>query len=170
MPTLTSGLGDLLMRSTLRMALLAPALTLLAIGASTSRAEEVVEESPPDCFSEQRVHETTVILEALSTGADEIARQLVEDSASPQTIYSATRQLVLVERMRRRLGASDVECPVAMDSMARDFAILERTFDGFANGNAELEIDKVGSEKAQGLLTQIAPIVDALGERLKSPE
>lgn len=157
------------MKSTLRTALLAPALTLLAFGAATPRAEEVVEETSPDCFTEQRVHETTVILEALAAGADEIARQLVEDSAAPKTIYSATRQLVFVERMRRRLGASDVECPVAMDSMARDFAILERTFDAFENGNAEIEIDKVGSEKAQGLLTEIAPIVDALGERLKNP-
>lgn len=103
---------------------------------------------------------------------DESSRRLVDAGAKPGQIYQATRQLVLLERLRAGAAKVLVAGPEGIsvaDRLARDLAMFSQVQDALIAGSATLGIEKVADAEAQAQLTRardaatgLAPAVDGL--------
>jgi hypothetical protein len=138
--------------------------TLSLLAAPTQASAQDV--SLPACFAAAQTEALTARLPRLAASADELSRLAATDErVSGQAVYLLTRQLVLIERIQRRLDLhSDVACLSALDVITRDFEVLRRVAAGFARGDSEIGIDRFDSEPAQTLLAQIEPELEALAD------
>ena len=83
----------------------------------------------------------------LMEAADELAMAIVKENASQEQVYLATRQLMLLERLRAqsleaRLGRGE-DVVKAIDRLGRDAKLLRRVSDGFVAGDAGLRLTKL---------------------------
>lgn len=124
------------------------------------------EDSPMTaCFAPEQTEEIEPRFPLLSAYADELSQLAAEEKrVRGMAVYLLTRQLVLLERMQRRLQLHSDFCDSALDTLQRDFAILRRTNTAFTLGNTELDIAKLESEQAQALLAKIEAELAALAE------
>jgi hypothetical protein len=145
--------------------ILAPASLILLAAATSALAQD---RPLPACFATEQAEVIEPRFPVLGAHADELSRLAAEDSRVPGTaVYLLARQMVLLERMQRRLQFhSDSRCGSALDSFLRDFAILRVINTAFIEGNAELAIARLESERARTLLANIdaelAGIADAV--------
>lgn len=109
------------------------------------------------CFAMEQTEEIEPRFPILGAYADELSRLAAEDvRANGMAVYLLARQMVLLERVQRRLQLhSDDACDSALGSLRRDFAILRVTNTAFMQGNTELEISRLESGRAQDLLARI---------------
>lgn len=89
---------------------------------------------------------------------DQAVNQLTQSGAPIQQVYVASRQLVLADRMLRRVseilqgGSAAVS---AADSLNRDMGFFERFLDALINGNSDLGLAPVRAASALEALGQI---------------
>lgn len=109
------------------------------------------------CFATGHTEDIEPRFPILGAHADELSRLAAEDTRVAGTaVYLLARQMVLLERMQRRLQLhSEDACDSALGSLKRDFAFLRLTNTAFMQGNAELGIARLESERAQALLASI---------------
>jgi hypothetical protein len=131
------------------------AALLLVAGAPCGQAQE---RDAPSCFAGAQVDALEQHLQPLVVQTDELARIAVDEKASPQTIYVVTRQLAMLESLRRRSLERrnfDFLCDSALDAISRQFRMLATVYSGLQDGNSELGIDKLQSPPAQAMLKRI---------------
>jgi len=92
---------------------------------------------------------------------DEVVRALTERGAPASQVFVASRQLLLADRMLRRVGdvqnaASGVDA--AADGIVRDAGLFGQVLDALLEGNAELGIRVVDVAGARQALTEVALI------------
>jgi len=103
----------------------------------------------------------------LGAKMDEVVNILVASNAAPSQIYVSSRQLVLADRMLRRVNeiVQGGEAAVtAADGFGRDAAIFGRVLTGLTNGNAELGIRAVDSPRGQQLLAEVFKLFEEIGK------
>lgn len=103
----------------------------------------------------------------LGAKMDEVVNILVAANAPASQIYVASRQLVLADRMLRRVNeiVQGGEAAVtAADGFGRDAAIFGRVLTGLTNGNAELGIRAVDSPRGQQLLAEVFKLFEEIGK------
>ncbi len=105
----------------------------------------------------------------LTARMEEIVRVLTERDAPSTQIYMATRQMLLADRMLRRvseiLKGGDLAVTAA-DSFGRDAQIYGRVLDGLMNGSAELNIRALTDPQAKAILTEVFNIFSEVGQNV----
>ncbi len=78
------------------------------------------------------------LLPDLLSTSDDVVQALIAANASPQVVYLATRQLMLIERIGLTMGeitGGDQTAANASDRFGRDVALFGGVLNGFLNGN-----------------------------------
>lgn len=78
------------------------------------------------------------LLPDLLSSSDDVVQTLIAGQASPQVVYLATRQLMLVERIGLTMGeitSGGQNAANASDRFGRDVALFGGVLNGFLNGN-----------------------------------
>ncbi len=78
------------------------------------------------------------LLPDLLSSSDDVVQSLIAGQATPQVVYLATRQLMLVERIGLTMGeitSGDQDAANASDRFGRDVALFGGVLNGFLNGN-----------------------------------
>jgi twitching motility protein PilJ len=97
---------------------------------------------------------------------DEIVRVLTERNAPAGQVYIATRQILLADRMLRRLSdilrGGDLAVTAA-DQFSRDAQTYGRVLEGLRDGNPELNIRQLADADARRLLDEVASVFNEVG-------
>lgn len=97
---------------------------------------------------------------------DEIVRVLTERDAPSGQVYIATRQILLADRMLRRLSdilrGGDLAVTAA-DQFSRDAQTYGRVLEGLRDGNPELNIRQLTDPDARGLLDEVSAVFGEVG-------
>lgn len=97
---------------------------------------------------------------------DEIVRVLTERNAPAGQVYIATRQILLADRMLRRLSdilrGGDLAVTAA-DQFSRDAQTYGRVLEGLRDGNPELNIRQLTDADARRLLDEVAAVFGEVG-------
>ncbi|HET7844252.1 MAG TPA: type IV pili methyl-accepting chemotaxis transducer N-terminal domain-containing protein, partial [Xanthomonadales bacterium] len=105
----------------------------------------------------------------LTARMEEIVRVLTERDAPSTQIYMATRQMLLADRMLRRvseiLKGGDLAVTAA-DSFGRDAQIYGRVLDGLMNGSTDLNIRALTDPQAKAILGEVFNIFNEVGQNV----
>jgi len=97
---------------------------------------------------------------------DEIVRVLTERNAPASQVYIATRQILLADRMLRRLSdilrGGDLAVTAA-DQFSRDAQTYGRVLEGLRDGNPELNIRQLTDPDARRLLDEVEAVFSEVG-------
>ena len=107
------------------------------------------------CFSDTAVDPIGAGLLPILVQTDQLIAVEMLDGASSQYVYLLTRQMVLTERILRRLLGRGSDCEAIANNIATEYAMLKRGFDAFAQGDQSLGIEPVASRRSQALLAEI---------------
>lgn len=104
----------------------------------------------------EQVFEFTSSIPPLQKKSDQVAKQMLDTSGvSPDHIYIASRQLVLADRLLRRVGdmmAGGLNAQIAADLAARDAELVEKVFEALKYGDEELGVSRIEIESVRALL------------------
>ena len=87
----------------------------------------------------------------ISARLDEVVRQMADSGSSSTQINLANRQIVLADRMSRRvteIRAGGDNAITAADALARDSSVFKQVLEGLQKGNATMGISQVSSSAA----------------------
>jgi len=99
-------------------------------------------------------------LQALS---DEAVRLMIQTGTPTGQIYLASRQLVLADRMLRRVGeilGGGGAAITAADAFSREAELFDQVLQGLLLGNDELNIPAVRNEQVLAALAEIQPVFE----------
>ncbi len=123
----------------------------------------------------QGINDKIPTLLALS---DEVVSTMTDQGSSPEQIYIATRQLMLIQRIANNVskvleGGEGAE--IAADRFGRDAALFGRVIEGMLKGNKSLHIRAVVEPTARGKLQQVKNLFDQISSQVgaileRSPE
>ncbi len=132
--------------------------------ASASHAQDAQDAPAPACFAPDQTDEIKPRFPILGAYTDELSRLAASDERIPgMAVYFLTRQMVLLERIQRRLQLhSAYACEPDLNSLQRDFRFLRTTNSAFLNGDSDLEIAKLEAPRARELLAKIEGELAAL--------
>lgn len=117
------------------------------------------------CYDYEAIQPAVTAQGELSTRAEQLVRLAIAEGASREHVYILGRQMVLIERLHRRL-LERADCGAGKESLARDFVIMQRVFKAFAAGDADLRVTPLKAEQAQSLLGEIERHAAELGTSL----
>ncbi|MFU8832081.1 MAG: type IV pili methyl-accepting chemotaxis transducer N-terminal domain-containing protein, partial [Wenzhouxiangella sp.] len=131
-----------------------------------------------DVFANQILDRTDLVIElaesasAFSTNipqlqaqSDEVVRRMIETGAPTVQIYVASRQLVLADRMLRRVGdimAGGTGAITAADAFSRDAGLFERVLQGLINGDEGLNLVAVRNSQVLEALADVMPLFEEI--------
>jgi len=101
----------------------------------------------------------------LQKRTDEVIRILISKGAPGSQVYIASQQLVLADRMLRRINEvlqGGAGALTAADSFSRDAQRFEQVLSGLLNGDKELGIRPIEDRKALAILGDMFKIFDAI--------
>ncbi|MFN9791775.1 MAG: methyl-accepting chemotaxis protein [Pseudomonadota bacterium] len=102
----------------------------------------------------------------LTQRMEEIVRALTDSNAPAGQIYMATRQMLLADRMLRRvsdiLRGGDLAVTAA-DQFGRDAQMYGRVLDGLLNGNFDMNIRALTDPQARAVLDEVVGIFGEVG-------
>ena len=99
-------------------------------------------------------------LQALS---DEAVRLMIQTGTPTGQIYLASRQLVLADRMLRRVGeilGGGGAAITAADAFSREAELFDQVLQGLLTGNEELNIPAVTNDQVVAALEEIQPVYE----------
>ncbi len=94
----------------------------------------------------------------LSARLDEVVRAMSDSGAAASQINIANRQIVLADRMSRRVTeilAGGDRAVTAADALSRDSAVFGQVLNGLREGNPELGVNRVTSPAALNSVNQV---------------
>lgn len=101
----------------------------------------------------------------LQAQSDEVVRRMIETGSSSVQIYVASRQLVLADRMLRRVGDILDGGPGAIasaDAFRADAALFDRVLQGLINGDEELNLAAARNQQVLEALANVMPIFEEI--------
>ena len=123
----------------------------------------------------QGINDKIPTLLALS---DEVVSTMTDQGSSPEQVYIATRQLMLIQRIANNVskvleGGEGAE--IAADRFGRDAALFGRVIEGMLKGNKSLHIRAVVEPTARAKLQQVKKLFDQISNQVgailqRSPE
>jgi twitching motility protein PilJ len=99
--------------------------------------------------------------------SDEVVGILIEQGASPQQIYIASRQLMLTQRIANnvtRVLQGGQGAATAADRFGRDTALFGRVHRGMLNGDRILRINAIQDEDARDKLEEVGEVFKTISE------
>ena len=129
-----------------------------AWNALSEAARQILDRRQPILDSTQAAQLLRERLEPIQRLMDDVVRALTERGANASQVFVASRQLLLVDRMLRRIG-DVLNLPAGADdaanSVVRDGVLFGQVLDALLNGNADLGIRPVDVAAARQALTEI---------------
>jgi twitching motility protein PilJ len=115
---------------------------------------------------------------ALVALSDEVATLMARKRASPQQVYLASRQLLLVQRIIHNVNLvleGGEEAVTAADRFGRDAALYGRVLQGFLDGDPGMNVAKVNDGEIVAQLEELSELFDMVGKQVggileRSPE
>jgi len=101
----------------------------------------------------------------LQAQSDEVVRRMIETGAPSVQIYVASRQLVLADRMLRRVGdilAGGPGAITAADAFRADAALFNRVLQGLINGDDDLNLAAAGNSRVLEALANVVAIFEEI--------
>jgi len=107
----------------------------------------------------------------MSSKMDDLVVALLDDNAPGDTVYLATRQILLSDRMLRRV--SDIqkggeEAISAADQFGRDARMFGQVLEGLLSGDSEVGIRAISNARAREILSEIQSLYSGIGENVGS--
>ena len=102
----------------------------------------------------------------LTARMEEIVRLLTERNAPGSQIYLATRQMLLADRMLRRVAEilkGGDQAVSAADGFGRDAQFYGRVLEGLLNGSAEMNMKALTDPQARTILTEVQGLFSEVG-------
>jgi len=102
--------------------------------------------------------------------SDEVVRRMAVTGESPQQVYVAARQVMLIERIANNLNQvlqGGTAAASAVERFERDATLFGRVLDGLLEGFAPLGIDAVDDPQVQATLEEIATLFIAFSEAVE---
>jgi len=99
----------------------------------------------------------------LQSLSDEAVRTMIQSGTPTNQIYLASRQLVLADRMLRRVGeilGGGGGAISAADAFSREAELFDQVLQGLLSGNEELNIAAVDNQQVIDALAEIQPVYD----------
>ena len=109
-------------------------------------------------------------LPALRDVSDKLVQTLVEQKASAQQIYLASRQMMLAQRISEevnRLLDRGVNASEVVEQLRRDMDQFGKTLDGLLNGDEEAGIERVSGPAAISQLREAAEIYSGINQQMQ---
>ncbi len=111
------------------------------------------------------------LIPGIQERTDRVIRQLTESGAPNQQVFAASRQLVLADRMLRRVaeilqGGSNAIS--AADSLRGELRQFDQVLTALARGNQNLGITRVRNQQALGSLGQVRKLFNDARPRLET--
>lgn len=136
-----------------------------AWGALNNAARQIMDRRQPVIDATQAAQALQERLPRVQSLMDDVVRALTERGASASQVFVASRQLLLADRMLRRVGdvqnaSSGVDA--AADGIVRDGGLFGQVLEALLEGNAELGIRVVDIASARQALTEVALIWNEL--------
>jgi twitching motility protein PilJ len=101
----------------------------------------------------------------LQAQSDEVVRRMIETGSPSVQIYVASRQLVLADRMLRRVGdilAGGAGAITAADAFRADAALFDRVLQGLINGDEALNLAAARNTRVLEALANVMPIFEEI--------
>ncbi len=101
----------------------------------------------------------------LQARSDEVVRRMIETGAPTVQIYVAGRQLVLADRMLRRVGdimAGGTGAITAADAFSRDAGTFDSVLKGLINGDESLNLAAVRNSQVLETLADVMPLFEEI--------
>ncbi len=131
-----------------------------------------------DGFAGQILERTDLVIELADSAAafstnipqlqaqsDDVVRRMIETGAPSVQIYVASRQLVLADRMLRRVGdimAGGTGAITAADAFSRDANLFDRVLQGLINGDEGLNITATRNPQVLESLAEVVPLFEEI--------
>jgi twitching motility protein PilJ len=101
----------------------------------------------------------------LQAQSDEVVRRMIETGSPTIQIYVASRQLVLADRMLRRVGdimAGGTGAITAADAFSRDANLFDRVLQGLINGDEGLNLAAARNPQVLEVLADVMPLFEEI--------
>jgi twitching motility protein PilJ len=101
----------------------------------------------------------------LQAQSDEVVRRMIETGSPTIQIYVASRQLVLADRMLRRVGdimAGGTGAITAADAFSRDANLFDRVLQGLINGDEGLNLAPARNPQVLEALADVMPLFEEI--------
>ncbi|AKS40747.1 methyl-accepting chemotaxis protein [Wenzhouxiangella marina] len=131
-----------------------------------------------DGFTSQIIDRTDLVLELADSSvafsenipqlqalSDDVVRAMIETGAPPVQIYVGGRQLVLADRMLRRVGdilAGGTGAITAADAFRADSALFGRVLQGLIEGDSELNLGASRNPRVLDALAAVRPVFEEI--------
>ena len=130
-----------------------------------AQAETINKTSDSIIKAHAAIHEINTIIPKLTTLNNDIADALATKGFPQSLVYTATSQLMLLQRIESALpkiikGGS--EAAVAADSFGRDLIKYSRILNGMLNGDSSLDISRISNVEIRGKLGEVSLWFDAI--------
>ncbi|OOZ37020.1 methyl-accepting chemotaxis protein [Solemya velesiana gill symbiont] len=109
------------------------------------------------------VNVITEFIPQLQALSQEVIDILIEQNASPAQISTASRQLMLAERIDKNV-AKVLVGGQAIDQFSRDADLFGRVLDGMLQGSEDLEISKITNATAVTKLREVAMLFSSIND------
>jgi len=109
---------------------------------------------------------------------DEVVNIMSDQNAPASQVYTATRQLMLIQRIASNVGKvleGGEEAVTAADRFGRDAALFGRVIEGMLRGSRVMGITRINEPKARKKLNQVSTLFNKISNRVgaileRSPE
>jgi len=109
---------------------------------------------------------------------DEVVNIMSDQNAPASQVYTATRQLMLIQRIASNVGKvleGGEEAVTAADRFGRDAALFGRVIEGMLRGSRVMSITRINEPKARKKLGQVSKLFNNISNRVgaileRSPE
>ena len=98
------------------------------------------------------------IIPDIQANTDRVVRNLIESGATNQQVFAASRELVLADRMLRRIDVILKGGPAgakAAEELRSEMALFEQVQSALANGNQRMGVTAVRNQQALNTLAQV---------------
>jgi twitching motility protein PilJ len=113
----------------------------------------------------------TARIPQLSARLDEVVRAMSSDNAPASQINLANRQIVLADRMSRRVTeilAGGDQAVSSADALQRDAAVFGQVLTGLKNGDPDMGVNKVTSAQAMASVEQVEKLYEESRKEMES--
>lgn len=122
----------------------------------------------------EQVREFSEAVEAFSPElarlSDDVVRRMVQIGESPEQVYVASRQTMLIQRIANNLSQvlqGGAAAATAIERFERDATLFGRVLDGLIEGFEPLGIERVNDAETQRTLQEIATLFVAFSEAVE---
>jgi twitching motility protein PilJ len=123
--------------------------------------DEILLNQGPILSIREYVEDINSQIPGLQRLSEDVVRIMVDEKASQQQIYVASRQLMLAQRLRdnvSRVLSGGTETAAAIDQFSQDVERFRRVLNGMLAGDERIDVEKVDIPEGRAKLAEVAKL------------